>query len=128
MWQSGFRTDGETFRHVQKLVGLRKKYAALRRGSVELRWTTDHTGEEPDAGLLAFERVYGRERALVIINTHDTRVARTRDDEVMRTGFAAGTRVVDVLNDGASFTVGADGALDVTVPARGARILVPAGE
>jgi glycosidase len=127
MWHSGFRTDGETFRHVQKLVGLRKKYAALRRGTVELRWTTDHTGEEPDAGLLAFERVYGRERALVIINTHDTRVARTRDGEVMRTGFAAGTRVVDALNDGASFTIGAGGALDVTVPARGARILVPAG-
>ncbi len=127
MWQSGFRTDGETFRHVQKLVEIRKKYAALRRGDVEIRWATDHTGEEPDAGLLAFERVYGRERALVLINTHDTRTTRTRGDDVMRTGFTAGARVVDVLNDGASFTIGADGALDVTVPARGARILVSAG-
>jgi glycosidase len=126
MWRSGFKTDGETFRHVQKLIRIRKKYAALRRGDVVFRWTTDHVGDEPDAGLLAFERVYGSERALVIIDTHD-RPARTRGDGPMATGFPAGARLVDVLNDGETFTVGNGGTLDVTVPGRGARILVPAG-
>lgn len=129
MWRSGFRTDGETFRHLQRLIRLRKKYAPLRRGSVEFRWATDHVGDEPDAGLLAFERVYRDERVLVIINTHDARTARTRlgPDEVLRTGFAAGTRVVDVLNDGETYTIGGGGTLDVQVPPRGARILVPRG-
>lgn len=129
MWHSGFRTDGETFRHTQKLIRLRKQHAPLRRGSLEFRWASESTGDQTDAGLLAFERVYRDQRALVLINTHDERTTRTRlGDQVMATSFAAGTGLVDVLNDGETFTVQAGGTLDVTVPARGARILVPRGQ
>ncbi len=129
MWSSGFRTDGETFRHVQRLIGLRKKYAALRRGDVTFRWSTDHTGDEADAGIVAFERAYGEQRALVVINAHDSHPSITAEaGTAMQTGFAPGTELVDVLGGGDASTVGADGRLSVMVPARGARILVPAAQ
>lgn len=127
MWSSGFRTDGETFRHLQRLIQLRKKYAPLRRGDVTFRWSTEHTADEPDAGIVAFERAYQGQRVLVVINSHDTRTSSTSDGAtVMQTGFPAGTEVVDVLGQTDRFTVQADGRLNIAVPARGARILVPA--
>ncbi|MCA9559054.1 MAG: alpha-amylase, partial [Myxococcales bacterium] len=94
MWSSGFRTDGETFRHMQRLIQLRKKYAPLRRGDVTFRWSTEHTADEPDAGIVAFERAYQGQRVLVVINSHDTRTSSTGDGTtVMQTGFPAGTEV-----------------------------------
>ena len=45
----------------------------------------------------------------------------------MMTSLATGTVLKDVMpgNDGKTFTVKADGTIDVTVPARFARVLVP---
>ena len=124
MWLSGFATGGETFKHTQRLIALRRELAPLRRGDVTFRWSTEHTGEESDAGLLAFERAYRDERVLVMINVADERDARSRfEDRVMPTGFAPGATVADRLS-GETFQVQADGTLDITVPARGARILV----
>ncbi len=133
MWHSGFATDGETFRHIQKLTRLRKKHAPLRRGDVTWRWATEHVGEESDAGLMAFERSYDGERVLVLINTHNERPARSRfEDTVLETGFGAGAQLIDVFSESAgstdTFTTQADGTLDLTVPPRGARIFVLAGQ
>ncbi len=132
MWHSDFATGGETFKHMQRLIRLRKKHAPLRRGDVTWRWATEHTGDESDAGLMAFERSYQGERVLVLINTHDDRPARTRfEDTVLETGFGAGAQVVDVLSEAGggleTFTTQAGGTLDVTVVPRGARIFVLAG-
>jgi glycosidase len=125
MWHSGFDTSGETFRHTQRLIALRKQHEALRRGRVEFRWTTEHTGTELDAGLLAYERSTASDRALVVINVHDTQTSRTRDGEaVMTTGFAPGTVLTDVLGASETFTVGPGGALDITLAPRTARVLV----
>ncbi len=123
MWHSDFDTSGETFRHMKTLIGLRKRLAPLRRGDVTWRWSTEHTGSESDAGLMAFERSYQGETVLVLINVHDEQAARTRDgDTVLETGFGGGAALVDVLSD-ETFSTGGDATLDVTVPPRGARIL-----
>ncbi len=125
LWLSGFATSGETFKYLAKLTALRKAHVALRRGDMKFRWSTDHTGAEPDAGLLAYERQAENERVLVVINVHDTQTSRSRDgDTVMPTGFAPGTVLTDVLNGGQTYTVGADGTLDIALPPRTARILV----
>ncbi|MCA9540571.1 MAG: hypothetical protein KC620_16840, partial [Myxococcales bacterium] len=83
MWQTGFGTDGETFRHVQKMIRLRKTYAPLRRGDLRFVRTSNHRAGDasppPDAGILAFERSYQGETALVVFNTHPTQTSRTAD-------------------------------------------------
>ena len=132
MWHSNFDTTGETYKHVQKLIRIRRDHAALRRGHVVFRCT-----REEGPGLMAFERVYARdgreERALVLINTHDTNDENTLgcpdagSNGQMVTGFADGTALVDVLNNDEATNVGAEGTISLVVPPRGARILVPAG-
>ena len=53
MWNSGFSTEGATFKWIQKLIKIRKSYVALRRGAAPVfRFTEDR------AGILAFERTY----------------------------------------------------------------------
>ena len=125
MWNSGFDTTGETFKVTQKLVGLRKAHEALRRGAMQFRWSTDHTGAEPDAGILAYERATAAERVMVVINVHDTQTSRTRDGATaMPTGFAPGTVLTDVYNGNETYTVAADGTLDIALEPRTARVLV----
>ena len=119
MWLSGFATDGATFKHVQQLIALRKELAPLRRGDVTFRWSTEHTGDESDAGLLAFERAYQGARVLVLINAKD----RTLSHPGVPTGFAPGTTLTDRLS-GDQVAVGADGTIRAELGARGARILV----
>lgn len=124
MWYSNFDTTNDTFRFTQRLIRLRRELAPLRRGDVTFRWATEHNGTESDAGLLAFERSYEGESVLVMINTEDAHETRSSfEGSAMQTGFAAGTTVADRLSD-ETFTVGANGTLDITVPPRGARILV----
>ncbi len=131
LWTTGYKTDGETFQWIKRLTTLRKRYAPLRRGDLVVRWATERTGQEQDAGIFAFSRTYEGKTALVVINTSDAKTSETSASTVggsaMTTDFAPGTTLVDVLaDDGASeFQVGAGGAVTITVPARGARILVP---
>ena len=128
MWHSGFDTQKPLFLWVSKLTQLRKTYAALRRGGVEFKLTSARGGNDPegfDSGLLAYERVLGEERVLVVINTSDTRSARTRTDETaMKTGYAPGTRLTDVLGGASQYTVQADGTLDLELSPRTSLILV----
>ncbi|MBX3249804.1 MAG: DUF1966 domain-containing protein [Myxococcales bacterium] len=126
LWESGYRRDGETFRWIARLTRVRREYAALRRGDFTLRWTTDRTGDAVDAGIIAFDRVYEGQYALVVINAQGDHTSETRspEGEAMMVGATAGTVLVDVLS-GDRFTVGAGGELTISVEALGSRILVP---
>ncbi len=120
LWTAGYGTSGETFRFIQKLIGIRKANEALRRG--ELTFTmTDPAG----AGILAFERFTGNQRVLVIINTHDTDPKETSDaaGTAMAVGFGADSTLGDLLG-GAPVVVGSDGTVRVTLDPREAKILV----
>lgn len=132
LWVSGYDTTNGTFRLIQHLIALRKQHAPLRRGSMQIRWTTDRTADEPDAGILAFERTLGGETVLVVINTSDDHVSETSyawgGGEHMQTSFTDGTILTNVLEDDDMVddvvTVGAGGRLLVHVPPRGAKIYV----
>ena len=129
MWESGFDTSNRTFGHVQHLIDLRMEYAPLRRGDVQLRWSSSRTGGESDAGIFAFERTYKGETVLVVINTHDGKASRTSfEGNAMQVSFGGGTKLENVFEDEATkddeVTVSGDGTLDVEVPARGAKVYV----
>jgi alpha-amylase len=132
LWKTDYDTSGRTFRFVKKLAGIRKKSKALRRGDAAVVWASARTGEESDAGILAYERAGGDadgDYALVIFNAHRTKAsAPTFDGAVMPVTAPPGTELKDVLGQvGGSFTVGADGTLfiDPPLPPRSAMILRP---
>lgn len=122
---SNYDTQNATFRHIAALTALRRELEPLRRGDLTIRWTTDHTGDEADAGMLAFERTYKGRTALVVLNTHPTRTSETSfDGNDMRTAFPAGTKLINRAPGGSlQFTVGTEGALRVSVPPRTLRVL-----
>jgi glycosidase len=126
-----YDTENETFQLIKTLTGLRKQHVALRRGDFTIRWATGATGSESDAGIFAFERTSGNETALVVLNATACNTGRTHSQTssggtLMKTAFAAGTTLVNILPDadgGDEFTVGPNG-IDVRVPCGGAKILV----
>ncbi|GAB4306235.1 MAG: hypothetical protein Kow0090_21520 [Myxococcota bacterium] len=134
LWQSGYDTTNKTFKHIKHLIELRKKYPALSRGTISIRWSSERSGlsMEQDAGIFAFERNYNGETLLVVMNTHDTKFSETAItvDGIhyeMQTSFPAGTTLVNVFEDddlNDTFMVGADGNLTLSVPPRGGKILV----
>jgi glycosidase len=132
LWDSGYRTDGATFQFLQKLIKIRKAYAPLRRGDLTLKWTTTRVGQEQDAGIVAFERNDGGKKVLVVVNTSDTHTSETAATQLggtaMTTSFSSGTPLSDVLADTPTVNVGGGGTLIVSVPPRGAKILVPQGD
>lgn len=123
---SGYDTENATFKWISAMTALRKKYAPLRRGDMSVIWSTERTGEESDAGILAFERKYKGETVLVIINAKAKTSSTAFEDGVMKTTFEEGTKLTDVSPEGGSksFTVGSDGELDIDVPALSLRVLV----
>jgi glycosidase len=133
LWDRGFDTTHPTYEWVARLAEIRRESTALRKGAVNVVWSSDHIGDEPDAGLFAYERLggdAGGSYALVVINGNAVHSSTTRTDErTMTVTPPAGTELVDVLDpDGASVTVGDDGALEVTVDPLQAVVLVPAAE
>lgn len=138
LWWSGYATDGTTFRWIARLTRIRRGYLALTHGDFHVAWATEHTAEESDAGVIAFERRLDDQHVLVVINTQGRHASRTSfEGDAMRTRFAEGTQLVDILGSD-RFTVGADGALDIEVgtvvvdddaaTAPRVRILVPEGQ
>ncbi len=133
LWNQGFGTSGETFRHFAKLARTRATYEALRRGDTNIVWSTAHVGSEEDAGIFAFERTggdAGEAYALVVLNTNGRKDSATAEGARRMTlsGAGIGATLVDVLDPNrATFTVDAKGELRVSVPKQGARILIPAG-
>jgi alpha-amylase len=126
LWESGFDTTGETFTTTRDLIAMRKTLAPLRRGDLTVRWSTEHTGDEEDAGIFAFERTYEGARALVVFNTSfETRSATSLNGDVMPTGFEAGAQLADLWRDvGGVHEVDADGSLYLELPPSTAMILV----
>jgi glycosidase len=144
LWESGYatqpatdastgRTYGSFYGWIAKLTKLRKAHKALTHGDQKVVWSTDHTGMEGDAGLLAFERAGGDAGdgyALVIINTSSQHASAPIDGTTtMKVSAAAGTMLVDVLADKpASYAVAADGSVTIQLPALSAAVLVPAAQ
>jgi hypothetical protein len=94
-------------------------------------WSTTVAGARRDAGIFAFERTApGDETALVVLNASgqasETCAPPAEGGACLRTSLPAGATLKDVMpgSDGATFTVKADGTVDVTVPARSGRVLV----
>ena len=126
LWESGFETGGDLFQHVAALTALRREYISLRRGDFRIRWVTDRTADEEDAGLVAFERTYEEETVLVVVNTSDGNVSHTAyGASGMPVGFAPGTELVEVfpLSSDRVWTVAADGTLVVEVGPRDGVVL-----
>jgi glycosidase len=127
-----FATDHEQFQLVSALIQMRKDNPALRRGETAILWSTDRPRGDRDSGIFAFERTTAEQRAVVVVNTADDQDSTTcapvaLGGACMQTGFSQGTVLRNVApgNMGETYTVGAAGALEVTVPARGGMLLVP---
>jgi alpha-amylase len=125
-----YDTTNATFQHIKTLGALRKQHAALRRGDFTIRWSTNSTGSESDAGIFAYERTTQGSTALVVLNAAScggrTHSQTSSGGKLMSTSFPAGTTLTNVLPDADpadDFVVGA-GGLDVRVPCQGAKILV----
>jgi alpha-amylase len=135
-WPTGYRTDGATFQWVARLARLRKAYPTLTKGDVVVRWDTERTGDEEDANMFAFERVPLPEDvtagaiapdayALVVVNAGRAHASSTSfGTAVMTTGLPEGTALVDAVS-GQAYTVGAGGALKVTLEPETGALLVP---
>jgi len=128
LWDSNYDTQNETFQWIRKVARIRRSYRALTVGDLKVRYATGNTGGETDAGMFAFSRQEeGGGYALVVFNTHPGKestvsLANLEADS----GVPEGTVLVDLLSsDQKSYTVGAGGALDVTLPPVSGAILVP---
>ncbi|MEZ4409188.1 MAG: alpha-amylase family glycosyl hydrolase [Polyangiales bacterium] len=123
MWESGFNTaatraDGSpsTFGWTQSLLRIRREHSALRRGSLAFRWTTEHTGTEEDAGMMAFERVDGSDYALVVIHAKDGDATTASGGTTMTVSLPEGTRLRNLLpGEPSTLTVGTGGAASVSL-------------
>lgn len=136
LWDTGFptnetRRDGSisTFGWTRRLINARRTYPALRRGNFSVRWTSEHTGAEQDAGMLAFERVDGVNFALVVIHAKDG----TAETATTRTGGSAmtvsqpeGTELVNILGtEPRTATVGNGGQVTVSLGPWQSAVFVP---
>jgi alpha-amylase len=129
LWTTGFDESNPTYQWIARLTSIRRHYTALTHGDLSVVWSSDRTGNEADAGIIAFERAggaAGSAYALVVINTNAKHASISEfNGTAMKTSLPAGTKLVNVLkpND-APLTVASDGTLAVTVPATAGVILV----
>lgn len=133
LWTTGFPRNGDTFVHFRKLARIRAQYLSLRQGDTNVVWASQHVGDEEDAGIFAFERTggdAGASYALVVINSSNKKASSTSNGTARMTAAGArGKKLVDVLDPArATYDVGADGTLRVTVPKQRSMILVPQDE
>ncbi len=138
-WPTGYRTDGAMFQWVARLARLRKAYPVLTKGEVVVRWDTERTGAEQDAGVFAFERtplpddvasgaVDASAYALVVVNSsRDHASSPAFGGATMAVGQPPGTVLVDAVNGG-EYVVQPDGTLAITLPPESGALLVPAGQ
>jgi alpha-amylase len=124
-----FDTGGPTFQFIQRLIGLRSAYPALRRGDAKVVYSTAHTGDEPDAGIFAFERTGGDSPnyALIVLNTNQVHDSSTKFEMATMMverpqGRRAGRRA---RQQSAAYTVASDGTLDLTLAPVTGLLLVP---
>ena len=124
-----FDTAGPTFQFMKRLIALRSTYAALRRADAKVIYSTAHTGNEPDAGIFAFERTGGDSNnyALIVLNTNQVHDSSTKfETTVMTTSAPPGAVLIDVLaGKNTAYTVAGDGTLDLTLAPVTGMLLVP---
>ncbi|MEO8875561.1 MAG: alpha-amylase family glycosyl hydrolase, partial [Polyangiaceae bacterium] len=130
LWNTNFATTGDTFTHLAKLTRLRKTYSALREGDTNVVWASNDIAAEDDAGIFAFERGggdAGTQYALIVMNTNEKKTSVTASGtNVMKLTVAPGTTLVDLLDPAqATYSVGSDGSLRMSVTPMGASLLVP---
>jgi len=125
LWDSGYDTSAPLYQWISTLAGIRNAFPALRRGDTLIRWSTDRTGSEQDAGIFAFERVSGADVALFVMNVNPNQKSETAFQQwSMQTSFAEGTTLMDTLDPSFTIKVGTKGTLDVPVDSLSVRILV----
>ena len=123
--------DHALFQQTAGWIALRKARAALRRGDVAVKWSVSVAGARRDAGIFAFERAAEGDKVLVVLNAGEVASEACappgEGGACMTTTFPAGTVLRDLApgSDGATFTVGAGGAITVRVPPRTVRVLAP---
>jgi glycosidase len=153
LWDSGFDRNAPTYQFIRQMTTMRRTLVELSYGAQAIHWSTERTGDAEDAGIFAFERRLGENKAMVVLNTSRTKASLTTAEsfgaERMTTTFAPGTELVDVMpgGDGATYTVttdgcevvecaqpvpddytgGACGCLLVEVPANMGRLLIERG-
>ena len=128
LWDAGYDQDHPIYQWIARLTRVRDDHAPLRRGTLDYLWTTEHTADEDDAGMLVVERAYEGEVVLVAINTHATQTSRTVDAEgAMPVDLPPGTVLDDVVQTDVtrSFSVSGDGTLTVELGPREVAVLVP---
>jgi len=126
MWPTGYATDGDTYVWMRRLIELRARYRALRRGDVRFVWTSEQATAGTGAGVVAFERFVGDDRVLVVVNTSAEAAATEASGTGMQVGFAPGTELVEVLVGDAGLVVPSSARIRVELPGFGARIFVAA--
>jgi glycosidase len=129
LWNTGFSRSNDTWQHFSKLARIRAKYPSLRRGDTNVIWSSTHTGNEEDAGIIAYERAggdAGDAYALVVINSNNSKDSSTSHDGVTMKVTIPATTLVDVLDPNqTTYPVPANGEIRIVVPKQSAKILVP---
>jgi glycosidase len=132
LWWSGYDQQHPEYQWVRKLARIRRSYPALTHGDVKVRWASDRTATESDAGIFAFERSGGDAGgafALVVLNTHAAQESSTQFNGAgMALDLPAGTSLTNVLDPNESVSTAADGTLVVSVPAQSGKLFVRASE
>lgn len=125
LWDSGYDRQAPLFVFTRDLLAIRRAHEALRRGDTVIRWSTDRTGTEEDAGVFAFERVAAQETALYVMNVNPQSASHTAYGAfAMAVSFPAGTNLEDLLDPTYQATVDATGHVVIDVPSLSQRILV----
>lgn len=131
MWWSEFDTTGAMFEHTRDLIAVRKAYPAMSRGDFTIKWASDRVDGEEDAHLVAWERSYEGQTALVVLNTWSEGSSHTSyEGNDMPVSFPSGTtlKVAFPIGDDRSFSVSSSGTVKVEVDAQEGLVLVPADE
>ena len=132
LWTSGYDRNSAHFLWVSRLTRIRRAYPALTHGDLKVVWSSERKDDEPDAGIIAFERSggdAGSAYALVVINTnakHDS--SPEFGGSGMKAAAPAGTKLVNVLDPSQSVVVEADGSVKVSVPPTSGKLFVPEAE
>ncbi|MBN2496092.1 MAG: alpha-amylase [Deltaproteobacteria bacterium] len=130
LWEP-YDTGNPTFQYIAKLNALRREHEALRRGTLQVRWST-RTGGGEDHGIYAFERRSADETILVVLNLGAESTSRTASaGQSMCVGFEPRTELTDLLDPDARYTVTdsgcspepGQGCVEIEVAPRGIRIL-----
>ncbi|MBK8241043.1 MAG: hypothetical protein IPK74_36465 [Deltaproteobacteria bacterium] len=98
LWDTGFDITNPTFTGATSGAAPRAPQVAASRWHAGV-WSTTAVGDEPDAGIFAFERLGGDgggSYAVVVFNSHHGQASTTRTpDRAMTVAAPAGTELVD---------------------------------